>query len=141
LFHALPLLLFLCQFGFYWLLPVSKKLAITEAGTIEDYINILPWGHSVLVCIIAGYAVVTFSSFIRRFKQDPDLGMWLKLVSTAFLVFALSNVVYSILFELIVIPPAYDYFIVFFMTLFICLVTYFAFMYSNVFNGISLDKH
>jgi hypothetical protein len=93
-----------------------------------------------LVCIIAGYAVVTFSSFIRRFKQDPDLGMWLKLVSTAFLVFALSHVVYSILFELIVIPPAYDYFIVFFMTLFICLVTYFAFMYSNVFNGISLDK-
>jgi hypothetical protein len=26
------------------------------------------------------------------------------------------------------------------MTLFICLVTYFSFMYSNVFNGISLDK-
>ena len=140
LVHAFPLLLVFFQCGGFLILPISKKIEIQQAGTLYDYIKDYSWSHFVLVLIMFIYAVTTYVKFSRHYRKDPDLGIWLKLIFAAFLTFALSHIAYSILFQLYVIPYSYDYFIVFFMILFICLVTYFAFMYSHVFNGVSIDQ-
>lgn len=140
LLHAFPLLLVAYQFGPYIILPIAKKIQIQQAGTMSQYINELEWGHFAQVMIMFIYAVTAYAQFSRHYQKDPDLGIWLKFIFAAFLTFACSHIAYSILYQLYVIPYEYDYFIVFFMILFIGLVTYFAFMYTHVFNGISIDQ-
>lgn len=139
LLHFFPILLVLYQFAPYFLLSASEKLSLRPNELMES-INYLPWGHVALVLVMAGYALASYLFFIRRFRKDPDLAIWLRLICAAFMAFAVSHIVYSILFALYVIPTGYDYFIAFFMIVFICLVTYFAFMYAHVFNGLSIDK-
>lgn len=139
-FHLSPLLLVFYQFGAFYLLPANIKLEALQSGTTQAYINPFPWGHFALGCCMLIYALVGYRKFIRNYKEDPELALWLRTISTAFIIFACSHMVYAILFQLYVIPFEYDYFIVFLMILFIGMVTYFAFYYAHIFNGGALDK-
>lgn len=140
LIHFFPILLVLYQFGPFYVLPSATKLDIIQRGVHLEHIHYFDWSHPILVLCMAGYAGASYLKFVRQYHQDPDLRIWLKLICGAFLIFSLSHVVYAILAELYVIPNEYDYFITFFMILFICLVTYFAFMYSHIFNGVPIEK-
>jgi len=140
LVHAFPILLVIYQFGSYMILTPTEKIRIQNTGTILEHVKDLPWSHLALVLVMFVYAMAAYKSFSLHYRKDPDLGIWLKLIFAAFLIFTCSHIVYAVLYQLYVIPFEYDYFIVFFMILLICLVTYFAFMYSHVFNGVSIDQ-
>jgi len=140
LIHFFPILLVIYQYGDFMIMSSSTKLELYRSGEYIQHINVVSWGTLALALCMAGYAIASYLRFVKHFQKDPDLLIWLKVICAAFFVFSLSHVTYTILADLYVISNEYDYFITFFMIVFISLVTYFAFMYAHVFNGLPVDK-
>ncbi len=135
-----PLLLVIYQFRSYYFLDAATKQWILATNSTEGYIRFIPYGHLILVVIMLGIGLFSYYKFIKNFSEDPEMKIWLRAVSFSFILFSISHVVYAVLVELVLIPPLFDYFITLFMVLLICLVSYFAYNHSNVFNGADISK-
>ena len=71
---------------------------------------------------------------------DPEMKLWLTLITSVFGLFGISWLVYFTLSRMGMLQVEHDYFIGFFMIAMIGLTSYFGFNYSDVFNGKSLRK-
>ena len=135
-----PLLLVFYQFGSYYFLDVDTKINIHQSNQYDGFVRDVPFGHILLTVILLAIGIYTYARFIRNYKEDPEMSIWLKAISASFILFGLSHVVYAILVEFLILPAEYDYFITLFMIALIVLVTYFAFNHSSIFNGHSIRK-
>ncbi len=140
LVHILPIGYVLFQTGAYIILPLTSKIEVYETNAFSDYIVNLPYTYPILIAIMTFYGIYTYFKFVRFYKNDPELSIWLKTISYSFILFTLSHVIYCSLTMLSLIAIEFDYFITFFMILFIGLVCYFAFIYSSIFNGTAVEK-
>ena len=135
-----PLILVFYQFGSYYFLDLDTKMKIHQNIEYESVIRYVPYGHIFLSLFLLGMGIYTYARFIRNYKEDPEMSIWLKAISATFILFGISHVVYAVLVEFLILPVEYDYFITLFMIALIVLVTYFAFNHSSIFNGQSLQK-
>ena len=138
--HILPFLFVLLRFGNFYLLPLQAKIDALKNREAMKHILYFEWGTSLLIAIMLGYGLYTYFRFVKYFQKDPDLRIWLRAISTTFILFVLSHVVYLSLVSLSLIKIEHDYFITFFMVSFIGLVAYFAFTYSSIFNGKPINE-
>ncbi|WP_222984777.1 helix-turn-helix domain-containing protein [Flagellimonas meishanensis] len=139
--HFAPTLLIIANFSYYFSLPVETKLVLEDEGGFGHSFLISPSAVYVVVSIIMLiYSFLTFKAVKDKFKQDPEMKLWLTITTGVFFLFGVSWVVYFILSRLGVLELSHDYIIAFFMVAQIGITTYFGFNYSEVFNGKALNK-
>lgn len=135
--HFIPFLLVVLQYSPYFFLSLDAKTAVvtSEIGQYQSMTLGIPYLYPFLILTMASYGLYTYFTFVRYYKDDPELSLWLKTINLTFILFTLSHVVYCTLVLFSLVQLSYDYFITFFMILFIGLVCYFAFMHASIFNG------
>ncbi len=142
LIHLGPLCFVFFQFGAFYILPLQSKIDVLTSGQHGEYIRFVSWGYPFLVAILFGYGLFTYLKFVRHYKSDPELSIWIKTISGTFLLYTFAHVIYCTSITLSWSLPQfeYDYFITLFMILLIGSVCYFAFVHASVFNGTPIKK-
>ncbi|WP_394747888.1 AraC family transcriptional regulator [Spongiimicrobium salis] len=134
--HGIPFLLALAQFSPYFFLSFDTKMTLLQSPEQYQATTLgIPFFYPLLILTMAGYGIYTYIRFVRDYKNDPELSIWLRTISFSFILFTLSHIVYCSMVLLSLVALSFDYFITFFMILFIGLVCYFAFMHASIFNG------
>ena len=134
-YHFIPLLYVLVSVGPYYFLSASEKFRINEDSSIELYIPLL-YNHidALIVFTMLMYASVLVWKYWNKNIVDFDLLIWTRTIIIAFVGCVLSFSIYYFLYYLGTLDQGEDYVIILVLSLFVLMISYFAFNYSNVFN-------
>lgn len=142
LLHLLIPILVVLNFIRFYSLSVEAKLMI-ENRELDPNNYIFIAADNVFYFLIASttiYALASYFTNKNRYAGDKEMKLWLKLTSVAFGFFAISWLLYFVLFKSGLIQQSQDYSITIMMGVFIGLTSYFGFYHSSVFNGKALKK-
>ncbi len=142
LLHSIIPILVLVNFIRYYTLSVEAKLMI-ENWKVDPSNYIFIAADNVFYFLIAStiiYALASYFTNKNRYANDKEMRLWLKLTSVVFGFFAVSWLLYFVLFQAGLINQSQDYSITIMMGVFIGLTSYFGFYHSGVFNGKALKK-
>lgn len=141
LLHLIPLIVVLINYGEFYLLPLSEKAEIFRGRTMNEFVLIpamlLMWCSSF---ILLSYSIATYLIYSRFYSNDPEMKLWLKLISTVFVLFGICWFICVVYIQLDLLNEREDYYLSFMMAVFILLTTYFGFNHHQVFNGTTLKK-
>ncbi len=135
LVHFLPFLFVMVFFGRFYFLSTEKKIELITTMQIQGFIYIGPYLQTIVCILLLAYALFSYNTYVKRYKKDPDLMLWLKSLSTVFTIFTLAFVVYYILVYTSLLKIEHDYLLTYIMVGCIGVAAYFSFMQPEVFNG------
>lgn len=142
LLHGILPTMVLLNFIRYYALSVEEKIMIANRE-LDPSNYIFFSSPQVFYTLIAStfiYGVASYFSNKSSYVSDGEMKLWLKLVSITFALFAISWLVYFVLYQSGIITQTQDYMITIMMAVFIGLTSYFGFYHSSVFNGKPLKK-
>ncbi|NNE76497.1 MAG: AraC family transcriptional regulator, partial [Pricia sp.] len=138
--HLLPFLtLVLFRIRFY-MLPQEVKLKAIQLKDIPEYAYFLPYENILLGMLLISYVFVAYLHYIRKYKEDIELKIWLRTISGAFFIFALVCAIFFIGISLGWSSQAQEYYLIYVMVGFIAMVSYFVFAQPDIFNGKPLSE-
>ena len=140
LIHLIPFLFTFLSFSkFYFQSALNKKNIILN-NSFNDYILLVDYVDILMAVIILFYAIKSFLLYKKINPVDEDIKIWVKAIGLSFLGLSASFIVYSLLIYSELLSPSQDYFISLMMVFFISIVSYFAFMQPDVFNGKPIEQ-
>lgn len=141
--HFIPLLYTVVAIAPFFFLSGDTKIDLVLTGQSREYAYLLfPFGYvdSVLVLIMVAYGVAIVHKYWKVYKGNRDLRIWTRVIVLAFLgcvfSFCLNYSVYFLGFS----TPDLDYVVMLFLSIFVLTISYFAFNYSAIFNGIPIEN-
>ena len=138
--HFIPLLIvFSVRLKFYFL-PQATKLQIILEGQMAEYVYFFPGENLILAAGMLLYAAMAYFQFLRNYRADIELKIWLKAVCLSFTVFALSCAVFFVCIAFSWSSQQQEYYLILLMAIFIGIVSYFVFAQPDIFNGRPVSK-
>jgi AraC-like DNA-binding protein len=138
--HLVPFFFVMIFYGKFYFLPTRTKIEVLHTGQIQSFAGIAPYLETLLCGLMLGYALFTYNVYIKKYKEDLDLTLWLRSLSTLFTLFVLAFVIFYILVYAGVLKIEHDYLLTFLMVTCIGLAAYFSFMQPEVFNGKPINE-
>ena len=140
LWHFLPAILTLISFFPYYIQSLESKMTILQQGNIREIVFMpIPLGFS-LSLIMLVYVAYIFTTYLKKYKEDLDIKIWLMTISGSFLACAISYLLYYLLNYSGVLETHHDYLITAFMALSVLIVSFFSFNQPEVFNGQPIEQ-
>lgn len=137
--HIVPTLTTIWLYLPLYILSTEEKLEALRNRTIGQYIRNLEYVVLFFICIMLFYTAFTYFSF-----KDAHVGYnkkkWFYWVLGSFSCYVLSMTTYFVLSHFGVIDTQYDYIIMYLITLFIGLISYFGFKQPEIFDGLSMNQ-
>ena len=140
IYHFIPVVCVLVSYGGFIFLPLEQKLYFKQNGQIDQAIIEIPYLGYLLALSVIVYGIFTYRKFVKTYKEDFDLRVWLKTISLNFILFGVSFVVYFIYIYFGSMTKEYDYLISYAMVFFIGVASYFCIIQPEVFNGKPIGK-
>ncbi len=140
LIHFIP---FFAVAGFrigFFSLDFNIKLDAILSEKVSDYVLFIPGETIILSIITLSYGIFSFFRYVSNYKNDPELKIWLRAISFAFILFSVSCLVYFTVSLMGFMSKNGEYFICTVMVFFVFLTSYFAFIYPSIFNGRPIEK-
>lgn len=139
--HFIPLLYTVISVMPIVLIPAKEKLELLQAQQLGKYAYLLiPHLDVILIALMTTYGIVIVIKFWKIYKGNRDLRIWTRAIITAFFGCVLSFVAYCVLYLLDVITEEQDYAANLLLSIFVLVISYFAFNYSAIFNGIPIEN-
>lgn len=140
-YHFLPLFYILVVIAPYYFLSSGEKIKINNEGSLGSYTPFL-FKHvdAIIVFIMLIYSTFLLLKFWNKNTASFDLLLWTRAIIMAFSGSILSFFTYYLLYYLGALGMGQDYVIILVLSLFILMISYFAFNYSNVFNGKKISQ-
>ncbi len=139
--HFIPAIYILIAFFPFFILSSQEKLAIIEQRIpIRDVVNAIPHIGVLLTLLMVVYMAFTYFGMVKFFKNDVDLGIWLKAICLAFLGCVVAYATYYAMSYSRILLIEHDYIITIAMAIFVGLTSYFAFNQPEVFNGKPINR-
>ncbi|MDG3581817.1 helix-turn-helix domain-containing protein [Galbibacter pacificus] len=139
-YHFIPVICVFVSYGAFIFLPLERKLYLKQNGQIDQAIIEIPYFGYLLALLVIAYGIFTYWKFVKAYKEDFDLRIWLKTINLNFILFGLSFVVYFIIIYFGTMTKEYDYLISYAMVFFIGAASYFCIIQPEVFNGTPIGK-
>lgn len=141
LLHLIPLIITLIYLSGFFIQSGETKFEITMHNAFDEYLP-MPFVYfdSFLSLTLIFYGIKSFLLFRKIDKNDKDILIWVKLISSVFIGFSIMSTLYVVFWYLGVLTINQDYLLSFLIALFITLVGYFALMQPDVFNGKSINR-
>ncbi len=140
-FHFLPMAFALVATMPFHILSASEKMDLLLAGEARNYIGLLFRGYDlILVIFMIVYATVIISSFWKIYRGNRDLKIWIRAIILSFLGCVASFAIYYSLYYAGILTQDQDYVVIFLLSIFVLIISYFAFNYAAVFNGIPIEE-
>lgn len=142
-FHFLPFFILILMYARFYVLPVKKKIEVLINGTHTDYIYSFGFEYLVIAGILFGYGIFIFFKFKQKYKGDPEMKLWIKIITGCFLAFTIAHVIFYTLTTLKtdIVGNRVDYFITMILVSLIGIVCYFAFIHPSIFHrGTPIEK-
>jgi len=140
LIHSIPLFIVIFMFHRIFLLESAFKLETLMNGRIGEFIYLAKYSTLIISVIMIFYSLIIFQLIRNSNIISYSKRLWVKWVFGSFLSYVLAMFTYFILSRLQLINKEHDYFIMFFIVVFIGLVSYFGIWQPEVFNGLSINK-
>ena len=138
--HFIPAVYVVVAYFPYFLLGAGEKLnnQPTEGSNVLSLVT--PHLGIILVGLMVVYLLYIYGSYLKHFKEDIDLKIWLNALFFSMTGCVLSYIVYYALVYANVLQVEHDYIITAAMAVWITVTTYFGFNQSDVFNGMPIES-
>nr|WP_299485363.1 helix-turn-helix domain-containing protein [uncultured Allomuricauda sp.] len=93
----------------------------------------------ILVVIMNAYGIATILNFWKVYKRSRDLKIWVRVIIMLFLCCTISFTIYYGLYYLGALTELQDYAFIIFLSVFVLTISYYAFNYNAIFNGIPIE--
>jgi len=138
--HLIPLVVVIVLLSDFFFQSAENKLELLRAGHVKNSAPLRTFFDWSLTISMISYGIITHQKYVRPFKKDYDLRVWMSASSFLFILFTCSWLAYYILVYTGLLKTEYDYFITYMMVLFVGTVSYFSFVQPDVFNGTPITK-
>ncbi|MEP0262532.1 helix-turn-helix domain-containing protein [Dokdonia sp.] len=139
LIHLLPTLSAIWLYIPLYSLSSYEKLEALRNQSIGQHIRYIEYITPFFACIMFFYTVYTYFSF-----KDTHVGYnkkrWFYWVLGSFSCYVFSMITYFTLSYIGIIDTEHDYIIMYVITFFIGLISYFGYKQPQIFEGLSMDK-
>ncbi len=140
--HFIPLLYVIIGIAPFFFLTADAKMELVMKAQTRDYAYLLfPFGYldAVLVLIMIAYGVAIVKKYWKIYKGNRDLRIWTQVIILAFLGCVFGFFVNYSSYFLGISSLSQDYVVILFISIFVLIISYFAFNYSAIFNGIPIE--
>ena len=121
------------------MLATIEKLAVYEQRALADHSYAFKYTGVSLAILMLVYTIYTYFRYAKKFDEDIDLKIWLRVICLAFLGCVIAYLLYYLLAYTGVLKVEQDYLITAAMAICIGVTAYFGFVQPEVFNGKPVD--
>lgn len=138
--HFLPFFILIGARSRFYLLPQNLKLNAILQKEVSEYVYYLPGESIILGFLLLIYALAAYVNFVRNYRSDIDLKIWLRVICGLFMAFALSCTFFFVSIALSLSSQTQEYYLIFVMAILIVFVSYFVISQPDIFNGKPISK-
>jgi len=138
--YFLPFLFVSLSFWGFYIQSTENKIFIVKNNLFNDYVFLSKYIDLIISFFLIFFGIKSYLLFRNTNSDDMDIRLWVKVISITFICFAISYLSYTFLFYLNLLTVSQDYLISFMLVVFIALVSYFAFMQPDLFNGKPVEQ-
>lgn len=125
----------------FLILSKSDKLGFIMSRQSRDVAYLLFKKYDLILAVfMIMYCSAIVFNFWKIYKGNRDLRIWTRAIILSFVGCVLSFTVYYGLYYLGILTQNQDYVVILFLSLFVLIISYFAFNYSTIFNGTPIEN-